>query len=189
MGDLMPSREPEGSLLHAYMRGPSVDDAIVKSLVLRGLCLAVLGALTVGLGATFGLDLDQVALLGVALGGVVGLVPDRASGLANRRLRRPASPWPGRRTPRVRGFLPDTSSGRAVATFGVLMVLVALALATRANLPLWSMLVGSAAMAGAYEETYTAFPSPMFMTDSPVAATSGVARRRNRRHRYGRRVR
>lgn len=137
---------------------------------MRGLCLAILGALTVGIGQTFGLDLDQVALLGVALGGVVGLVQDRTLG------------W------RIGGFvvgfavvwaayamragvLPDTSGGRAVAIFGVLMVLVALSLLTRANLPLWSMLVGSAAMVGAYEVTYTA-SSPTFMTDSPVAATS-----------------
>ena len=142
----------------------------MKSLALRGTCLAVFGALTVGLGAAFGLDLDHVALLGVALGGVLGFLPDRALS------------W------RIGGFvagfavawaayamrasiLPDTSSGRAVAIFGVLMVLVALTLVTRANLPIWSLLVGSAAMAGAYEQTYTASPT-LFLTESPVAATT-----------------
>jgi hypothetical protein len=51
------------------------------------------------------------------------------------------------------------------------MVLVALTLVTRANLPIWSLLVGSAAMAGAYEQTYTASPT-LFLTESPVAATT-----------------
>ena len=139
--------------------------------VVGGLVLAVMAALVVGLGEFLGLDLQHVALLGAALGGVIGLVPDRA-------------PWE-----RIVGFavgfvfawigfavraavLPDSSGGRAVAAF---LVLAASAwwssAATLTRLPLWSMLVGAAAIVGAYEETYTNAPS-QFVHESPTAATT-----------------
>lgn len=144
--------------------------ATMNSRAVRGVCLALFGALTIGFGHLSGLDLDQVALLGVALGGVVGLVPDRsvtwriAGFLAGFGVA-----WAGYG---VRaGMLPDTAAGRAVAVFVVLIVLVAIAVASREHLPLWAMLVGSAGMVGAYEQTYAASPS-LFLTDSPTAATT-----------------
>ena len=45
--------------------------------LIAGLVLAVFAALIIGLGELFGLDLQPVALLGAALGGVLGLVPHR----------------------------------------------------------------------------------------------------------------
>lgn len=136
----------------------------------KGLVLALFGALTIGFGHLLGLDLDQVALLGVTLGGVIGLVPDRTLG------------------ERIIGFglgfvlawigfavraavLPDTATARAVVVFGVLVIAMLLAVAFKGRLPLWAFLVGSAAMVGAYEQTYAAAPS-LFATDSPVAATT-----------------
>ena len=103
-------------------------------------------------------ELQGVALLGAALGGTLGLVPDRS----------PAH--------RVGGFavgfvaawlgyalraavLPDATSGRAVAVLLVLLVCLAVAAGTRGRLPLWSTLLGAAAMTGAYEATYTADPT------------------------------
>lgn len=138
--------------------------------VVGGLILAVMAALVVGLGEFLGLDLQHVALLGAALGGVIGLVPDRA-------------PWQ-----RIIGFgvgfvlawigfavraavLPDSSSGRAVAAFLVLAACMVVAAASIGRLPLWSMLVGAAAIVGAYEETYTNAPS-QFLRESPTAATT-----------------
>jgi hypothetical protein len=138
--------------------------------VIGGLVLAVMAAVVVGLGEFLGLDLQHVALLGAALGGVIGLVPDRA-------------PWE-----RIVGFavgfvfawigfavraavLPDSAGGRAVAAFLVLAACMVVAAASMTRLPLWSMLVGAAAIVGAYEETYTNAPS-QFIHESPTAATT-----------------
>lgn len=142
----------------------------MKNLAIRGAVLALFGALTIGLGDVLGLDLNQVALLGVALGGVIGLVPDRSQ------------------TERIVGFLagfglawigyaaraallPDTSLARAIVVFLLILAAMGISLATGSRLPLWSLLVGAAAMVGAYEQTYAASPS-LFVTDSPTAATT-----------------
>ena len=138
--------------------------------VVGGVILAVMAAVVIGLGNVFGLDLEHVALLGIVLGGVIGLVPDRA-------------PWQ-----RISGFmigfvlawigfalraavLPDTSVGRAVAGFLVVLACMGIAALSAGRLPLWSMLVGIAAIVGAYEETYTNSPS-QFLHESPTAATN-----------------
>lgn len=145
----------------------------MKSNVIGGAVLAVAAALVVGLGQLLGMDLQHVALVGAALGGVLGLVPDRS----------PAE--------RIVGFLvgfvaawagfalraavlPDSASGRAIAALLVVvlcMVVAAAAAATPWRLPLWSMLVGVAAIVAAYEETYTNAPS-QFLSESPTAATT-----------------
>jgi hypothetical protein len=142
----------------------------MNSVAVKGLCLALFGALTIGFGHLFGLDLDQVALLGVALGGVVGLVPDRTlTWRIGGFLVGFAAAWAGYAA--RAGMLPDMAAGRAVAVFAVLVVLVAVAVVSGEHVPLWAMLVGSAAMVGAYEQTYAASPS-LFLTDSPTAATT-----------------
>lgn len=142
----------------------------MKNLAIRGAILALFGALTIGLGHLLGLDLDKVALLGVALGGVIGLVPDRSQ------------------TERIVGFLagfalawigfavraavlPDTSLARAIVVFLLILAAMGISLASSSRLPLWSLLVGAAAMVGAYEQTYADSPT-LFVTDSPTAATT-----------------
>lgn len=142
----------------------------MNSVAVKGLCLALFGALTIGFGHLFGLDLDQVALLGVALGGVVGLVPDRTlTWRIGGFLVGFAVAWVGYAL--RAGMLPDTAAGRAVTVFGVIVVLVVVAAVSGERVPLWAMLVGSAALVGAYEQTYAASPS-LFLTDSPTAATT-----------------
>lgn len=141
-----------------------------KKLAIKGALLALFGALTIGLGHLLGLDLDQVALLGVCLGGVIGLVPDRSQleriigflagfGLA----------WIGFAVRAA--ILPDTSAARALVVFLSILVAMGISQATASRLPLWSLLVGAAAMVGAYEQTYADSPS-LFVTDSPTAATT-----------------
>ena len=49
----------------------------MRKSLLSGCLLAVFAALVVGLGQLLGLDLQHVALLGAALGGILGLVPHR----------------------------------------------------------------------------------------------------------------
>lgn len=138
--------------------------------ILSGAGLAITAAAAVVLGAFFGLELDHVALLGIALGAVVGLVPH------------------GRPIHRLAGFgagfalawigyalraavLPDSTSGRAVAVLVIVLACTLVHLASRHAVPLWSTLVGVAAMVGAYEETYTAAPS-LFVDQSVSAATT-----------------
>ncbi|MGZ8736797.1 MAG: hypothetical protein ACXWW7_06500 [Nocardioides sp.] len=138
----------------------------MRRTLLVGGVLAVSAFLVVVLSNLFDLELDSVTLLGVAVGAVVALVPDR-------------SPWM-----RLAGFvagivvawigffiraalLPDTATGRAVTVGLVVLVCALIAAASMERLPLWSLLVGAAAMSGAYEYTYAAAP--------PEVATTSVS--------------
>ncbi|MGV8978583.1 MAG: hypothetical protein ACOH17_11110 [Cellulomonas sp.] len=142
----------------------------MKRHVLAGIFLAVLAALIVLLSGMLGPDVQSVVLLGAALGGALGLVPDRSP------------------TQRVGAFgvgfvaawigyllraaaLPDAPSGRAVAVLVVLLVCLAVAAATRGRLPLWAALIGAGAMAGSYEAAYAADPTA-FLASSPASATA-----------------
>lgn len=136
--------------------------------LLSGIVLALCAAAVLLMSA--GSDLEHVALLGAALGGVVGLVPN--------------SPLLGKLGGFAAGFviawisfgvrallLPDTTAGRAVAAFCVILACAAVAAVSAGRLPLWSALLGVAAMVGAYETAYTLSP-PQFLTTSPPAATA-----------------
>ncbi|MCU1586796.1 MAG: hypothetical protein JWN31_289 [Frankiales bacterium] len=133
---------------------------------LAGLALAV----AAGALALIGGDLAKTALLGVALGGAVALVPDRSvlariSGL----VLGVSTAWIGYA---VRaGFLPDIPLGRAIALAGVVLLVTAVAIASAGRVPLWSALLGLAAMAGAYETTFTTSPTS-FVVDSTTAVTT-----------------
>jgi hypothetical protein len=138
--------------------------------LLAGLCLSAAAGLLVIVGAALDLELESVALLGAALGAVVALVPDR--------------------TPLVRlgGFavgvvaallgyllrallLPDTSGGRAVAVVLVLLLCVGVSAVAQGRLPLWSLLLGTAGLVGAYEFTYAEAP-PELLTTGMATITS-----------------
>jgi hypothetical protein len=138
--------------------------------LISGLVLAVFAALIIGVGQLFGLDLQHVALLGAALGGVLGLVPH--------------TPPLGKLGGFVVGFvlawvgfalraavLPDSAGGRAVAAFLVVAAIAVACAVSDGRLPLWSALLGAAAIVGAYEETYTNAPS-QFLKESPSAGTT-----------------
>ena len=138
--------------------------------LLAGLCLAVAAGLLVVVGDFFDLDLESVALLGAALGAVIALVPDRT----------PLVRLGGFAVGLVAAFigyvlraavLPDTSAGRAVAVVIVLLLCVGVSAAVRDRLPLWSLLLGTAGLVGAYEFTYAAAP-PELMTTSVDTVTT-----------------
>ena|SRR6478672_5178130 len=142
---------------------------MVRSLV-TGLCLAVFAAVIIGLSNLLGLDLEHVALVGAALGGVLGLVPHRpAWGKPAGFLAGFLLAWLG--FAMRAAWLPDSSGGRAVAAFLVVALIAAVAALSGGRLPLWSGLVGAASIAGSYESVYTSAPS-QFLSDSPVAATT-----------------
>jgi hypothetical protein len=133
-----------------------------------GSAVAVLAGVLVNHGAALGADFTKTALLGVAAGAALGLVPHssaagRAGGFAVGFL----AAWLGYAL--RAGFLPDIPLGRALAAVVVVSLITAVAVATMDRLPLWSGLVGAGLLIGAYETTYVATPSA-FTGESSVAA-------------------
>lgn len=137
---------------------------------LTGAVLAVAAVLVVVISATFDLELESTALLGAALGAVIALVPDR--GPAVRLIGFAAGfaiAWVGYIVRAM--YLPDTSSGRAVAVGVVVVICTVVAALSQDRLPLWTLLLGTAGMAGAYEFTYNAEP-PQLLDSSISTATT-----------------
>lgn len=142
----------------------------MRANLLSGLLLACAAVLVVWSSTALDLDLESVALLGAALGAVVALVPDRSasSRLAGFGIGFVIA-WIGYAARAL--LLPDTSGGRAVSVFVVVLACAAVAAFTRDWIPLWSLLLGTAALAGGYEFTYTEAPSQMLDTSISVATT------------------
>jgi hypothetical protein len=140
-----------------------------RSTLLSGALLAVVAGLLCLVGEALGLDTQHVALVGGALGGVVGLVPDRTPAMrATGFLIGLFVAWLGFAVRAL--YLPDSAAGRAVAAVAVVAVCVAFTAGSADRIPLWTLLLGAAAMVAVYEETYTA-DSPAFLAQSPSAAT------------------
>lgn len=138
--------------------------------LIAGLVLAVFAALIVAVGQLLGLDLQHVALMGAALGGVLGLVPHSLPiGKLGGFVVGFVVAWIGFALRAA--VLPDSASGRAVAAFLVVAAIGAACAISAGRLPLWSGLLGAAAIVGAYEETYTNAPS-QFLKESPTAGTT-----------------
>jgi hypothetical protein len=68
-------------------------------------------------------------------------------------------------------LLPDSAGGRAVAVGLVVLLCVGLTAATMNRLPLWTTLLGTAALTGAYEFSYAAAPPEMASTSVSAATT------------------
>ena len=136
--------------------------------LLSGLVLAmcVAAALLIGGGS----ELEHVALLGAGLGAVVGLVPSDSplGGLGGFTVGFIAA-WIAFGI-RVL-LLPDTTAGRAVAAFLVILICGAVAAFSGGKVPLWSALIGAVAIVGAYETSFTSSPS-QFLSASPQAAST-----------------
>jgi hypothetical protein len=127
-------------------------------------------AATAGALALLGGDLSRTALLGAALGGALSLVPDRAlPGRVAGAVVGVVVAWIGYAA--RAGFFPDVPLGRAIALAGVVLLVTAVAVASGGRVPLWSGLLGLAAMSGAYETTFTTSPTS-FVVDSTTAVTT-----------------
>jgi hypothetical protein len=142
----------------------------MRRTLVAGVILAVAGVVVVLVSSALELELESAALLGGALGAVVALVPDRSplarlGGFAAGFV----AAWIGYA---VRAqFLPDTSAGRAVAVGLVVLLCVGVTAASMDRLPLWTTLLGTAALTGAYEFTYAAAPPEMLSTSLSTATT------------------
>jgi len=143
----------------------------MRTTLFTGLALVLAGVALVLLGSGLDLDLESTALMGIAIGAVLALVPDRTpvvrigsfvAGLV--------IAWIGYliRT----GLLPDTSAGRAVTGAIVLTLCVGVAVATLNRAPLWAVLLGAAALVGGYEAAYEV--SPPEVLDTSVTALTTV---------------
>ena len=130
---------------------------VMRKTFLGGLLLVAAAFLTVMVGHWLDLELESTAVLGVAAGAVVALVPDASVG------RRLAGFALGCAVTVVgyyvrAGLTPDTATGRAVFAALVVALCVAAALVSVGRLPLWSTLLGAATFAGAFEATYSSAP-------------------------------
>ena len=142
----------------------------MRRTLVAGLVLAVAAVLVVLVSSGLDLELESVALLGGALGAVVALVPDRSplvrlGGFAAGFV----AAWIGyvvRAT-----MLPDTAGGRAVAVGLVVLLCVGITAVSMDRLPLWTTLLGTAALTGAYEFTYAAAPPELATTSVSTATT------------------
>ena len=142
----------------------------MRRMLLVGVLLAIAAAAAISASAILDLELESVALLGAAMGAVIALVPDRT--LLTRVLGFAAGfviAWIGYVIRAM--WMPDTSSGRAVAAAIVVFACVAVAAGTLERIPLWAPLLGAGAFAGAYEFTYNVAPPELATTSVSTATT------------------
>ena len=140
----------------------------MRRTLLVGLALVVGAVLAVYISSWFDLELESVVLVGVALGAVIALVPDRSplmrlAGFAGGFV----AAWIGYFVRAA--LLPDSTGGRAVAIGLIIVLAVAIAAVSMERIPLWSTLVGAAAMAGAYEFTFDVAPPEVASTSVSTA--------------------
>jgi hypothetical protein len=143
----------------------------MRNTLVTGLLLAAAALLTVLFGSWLDLETDQTALLGVASGAVVVLAAPAGQ------LGRSLGGFVLGIVLALIGFfvraalLPDTSSGRAVYAMVVVLLCTVAALATRQFLALWSLLLGAASFAGAYEAAYNLAPPQVATTSISTLTT------------------
>jgi hypothetical protein len=142
----------------------------MRRTLVAGLVLALAAVLVVLVSSGLDLELESVALLGGALGAVVALVPDRTprvrlSGFAGGFV----AAWVGYVVRAA--LLPDTAGGRAVAVGLVVLLCVGITAASMDRFPLWTTLLGTAGLTGAYEFTFAAAPPELASTSVSTATT------------------
>lgn len=137
---------------------------------LVGFALLIGGVAVVLISSALDLELESTALLGVAIGGALALVPDRSpmvrlGGFVAGFL----AAWVGYFVRAA--LLPDTAGGRAVALAVVIVLCVVVATVTLNRLPLWATLLGGATLAGGYETAYVLAPSEVVATSTSAVTT------------------
>jgi hypothetical protein len=135
-----------------------------------GGALAVGAGLLAAKGSVLGADLPHTALLGAALGAVLGLVPGGSvPGRVGAFLSGFGAAWLGYAL--RAGVLPDSGAGRGLAAIAVVAVVTAVAVVSAGRLPLWAALLGAGTLLGAYESAFAADPTA-FLSDSVTAITT-----------------
>jgi hypothetical protein len=142
-----------------------------------GVLLALGAGLLADHGGHLGLEAAKIALYGVALGAVLGLVREGSPGGRGAAFGLGAVLcWAGYAL--RAGFLPDIPAGRGIAASAVVLLVTAAAVASNGRAPLWAGLLGVGAFAGAYETTFsltpTAFPTESFTALTTVLLAAGL---------------
>ncbi len=130
---------------------------IMRRTMISGLLLVIAAALTMLLSSWLDLELESTALLGISMGAVLALVPGVSAG------RRIAGFVVGVAVSVIAyfvraGYTPDSVGGRTVYIVLAVFLCAALAALSVGRLPLWTILLGAGAFAGAFESTYAAAP-------------------------------
>lgn len=137
----------------------------MKRTLIGGVALALVAAAAVYVGDALNLGLSN-PLLGVAAGGVLAFAPGEHKlgrlggfliGLVIATLGYGVNAQ----------FLPASSGGVAVTAIITVLLATAVAAASVGRMPLWSLLLGVAAMVGAYEYTYDDKPYD-FLNSAPA---------------------
>lgn len=144
----------------------------MRRTLLSGLVLVAAAFLTVLIGTWLDLELDDAALLGVAAGAVVALVPSSTP------MRRLAGFALGVVLTVVgylvrAALLPDTVGGRATFAALVVALCVVAAAVTASRLELWSTLLGAATFFGLFEATYNL--APPRVVENAVSSLTALA--------------
>lgn len=135
----------------------------MRNSLLVGIALTLTAVAVTLVSGALDLDLEPVALLGLAAGAVLALSTDRSAA--------------GRVVALAGGIafalvgyaaralaLPDSDGGRAVAVAIVLGLVTLMAGLSRNHLPLWAGVLGAGAFAGAYDRVYTNAPAELLGT-------------------------
>ncbi len=131
--------------------------------LLGGIALTLAAVSVVVVSGVFDLNLEPVALLGLAAGAVVALSHDHSA--AGRLAAFGAGIGIALLGYLTRALvLPDSTSGGAVSVAIVMLLVTLLAATTGNRLPLWAALLGAGTFAGAYDRVYTAAPAELLST-------------------------
>ena len=135
----------------------------MRNSLLVGIALTLTAVAVTLVSGALDLDLEPVALLGLAAGAVLALSTDRsAAGRVVAFVGGVAFALVGYATRAL--ALPDSDGGRAVAVAIVLGLVTLMAGVTMNRLPLWAGVLGAGVFAGAYDRVYTNAPAELAST-------------------------
>ena len=142
----------------------------MRKVLMTGALIGLAAAAAILLSGVLGQSLQHLGVLAVVLGAVIALAAGRTwwgapAGLGIGML----VAWVGYGLRAL--LLPDATAGRAVAALLVILVTTVVVALAGGRIPLWSGLLGVAAMIAGYEQSYKEAPSA-FLSESPAAFTT-----------------
>ena len=135
----------------------------MRNSLLVGIALTLTAVAVFLVSGALDLDLEPVALLGLAAGLILAVSSDRsAAGRVTAFAAGIAFALVGYATRAL--VLPDSDGGRAVAVAVVLLLVTLMATLTANRLPLWAGVLGAGSFAGVYDRVYTNAPAELLTT-------------------------
>ena len=135
----------------------------MRNSLLVGIALTLTAVAVFLVSGALDLDLEPVALLGLAAGLILAVSSDHSAvGRVAAFVAGIAFALVGYATRAL--VLPDSDGGRAVAVAVVLLLVTLMATLTANRLPLWAGVLGAGSFAGAYDRVYTNAPAELLTT-------------------------